>query len=144
MFVALQSTFTQWRSQNKQVMWAQHGYIQCAHNMHLLYRGTGACSAVKIFDLRSLLRPFLATNTIPSVLPVCSLHVHMKAIAHANNWSLTLHVAFHIILTRAPVNFYVGTGLGMHRCSYATAFICHTDMSSYIPSLLKQGPTPQE
>ena len=30
------------------------------------------------------------------VLPVCSLHVHMKAIAHANNWSLTL--AFHIFL----------------------------------------------
>ena len=27
----------------------------------------------------------------------------MKAIAHANNWSLTL--AFHIIFTRAPVNF---------------------------------------
>ena len=109
-------------------MWAQHGYIQCAHNMHLLYRGTGACSAVKIFDLRSLLRPFLATNTIPSVLPVCSLHVHMKAIAHANNWSLTLHVAFHIIFTWAPVNFYVGTDLGMHRYNYATAFTCHTDI----------------
>ena len=42
----------------------------------------------------------LATNTI---LPVCLLHVHMKAIAHANNWCLT--IAFHIIFTWAPVNF---------------------------------------
>ena len=55
------------------------------------------------YTLRSLLRLLLSTNTIPSVLPVCSLHVHMKAIAHANNWSLSL--AFHIILTWAPVNF---------------------------------------
>ena len=53
--------------------------------------------------LRSLLRLILATNTILSVVPVCSLHVHMKAIAHANNWSVTL--AFHIIFTQAPVNF---------------------------------------
>ena len=43
------------------------------------------------------------SNTILSVLPVCSLHVHMKAIMHANNWSLTL--AFHTIFTWAPVNF---------------------------------------
>ena len=58
---------------------------------------------VKLYTLKSLLRLLLATNTILSVLPVCSLHIHMKVIAHANNWSLTL--AFHIIFTRAPVNF---------------------------------------
>ena len=44
-------------------------------------------------------------NTILSVLPVCSLHVHMKVITHANNWSLTL--TFHNIklFTQTPVNF---------------------------------------
>ena len=47
--------------------------------------------------LTSLMRTFL------SVLPVCSLQVHMKAITHAKYWSLTL--AFQIIFTRAPVNF---------------------------------------
>ena len=46
---------------------------------------------------------YILTNTILLVLPVCSLHIHMKVIAHANNWSLTL--TFHIIFTRAPVNF---------------------------------------
>ena len=46
------------------------------------------------------MRPFLATNTILSVLPVCSLHVHMKVIAHANNL-----FDLSIIFTRAPVNF---------------------------------------
>ena len=63
-------------------------------------KGTGACCAptMKIFyTLRSLLRLLLTTNTISSVLPVCSLHVHMKVIAHANNLPLTL--PFHIIFT---------------------------------------------
>ena len=45
----------------------------------------------------------MATNTILSVLPVCSLHGHMKAMAHANKWSLTS--AFCNIFTWAPVNF---------------------------------------
>ena len=80
-------------------MWAQHGHI------HTSARGTGAHSCHEIFltlyNLRSLLR--LATNIILSLLPVCVLHVHMKAIAHANNWSLTS--AFHITFIRAPVNF---------------------------------------
>ena len=93
----------QWRSQDEQVTWAQHGHIQCARNMHLLGK-LGHAPAMKIFiTLTSLLRMFLATNTIVLVLPVCSLHVHMKEIAYANNLSLTL--AFHIIFTRAPVNF---------------------------------------
>ena len=26
----------QWRSQDEQVMWAQHGHIQCVRKMHLL------------------------------------------------------------------------------------------------------------
>ena len=58
---------------------------------------------LRLYTPRLLLRPFLAINTILSVLPVCSLHIHMKVIANANNRSLTL--AFHIIFTRAPVTF---------------------------------------
>ena len=51
-----------------------------------------------------------AANTIYSVLPVCSLHVHVKhAITHANKWFLTL--AFHIIFIQAPANFTWNTGL---------------------------------
>ena len=54
--------------------------------------------------MRSLLRLFSATNTILSVLPVCTLHVLVKlAITHANNWFLTL--AFYIIFTWATANF---------------------------------------
>ena len=66
-----------------------------------------------IYTLRSLLRLFLATNTILWALLVCLLHVHMKAIKHANNWSLTL--AFQIF-NWAQVNFtwaqaWVGPGV---------------------------------
>ena len=79
------------------------GHIQCACNTHLLEE-LGHAPAVKIlYTLRSLLRPFLAINIILSVLPVYLLHVHIKVIAHANNWSLTL--AFHIIFIWASVNF---------------------------------------
>ena len=76
----------QCHSQNEQVTWPQHGHIQCMRNTHLLVE-PGHGPAIKIFELytlRSLLRLLLATNTIISVLPVCSLHDHMKAIAHAN------------------------------------------------------------
>ena len=77
-------------------MWAQHG--QCMRDTHLLRH---APAIKKIYILKSLLRLFSATNTIPSVLPVCSLHVHIKiAITHR---SLTL--ALHIIFSRAPANF---------------------------------------
>ena len=78
----------QWRSQDEQVTWAQHGHIQCVHNTHLLGE-LGHAPTTKffwIYILSSLLKPFLATNTIFSVLHLCSLHVHMKVIAHANNW----------------------------------------------------------
>ena len=76
----------QCHSQNEQVTWPQHGHIQCMRNTHLLVE-PGHGPAIKIFELytlRSLLRSLLATNTIISVLPVCSFHDHMKAIAHAN------------------------------------------------------------
>ena len=46
-----------------------------------------------------------------SPIPTSLLHVHMKAIAHANNLPLTL--AFQVIFIRASVNFFVGTGPGM-------------------------------
>ena len=72
-----------------------------AYVTHQLLGELGHTPTMKIFcksyTLRSLLRLFLATNSILSVLPVCSLHVHMKVIVLANNWSLTL--AFHIIFT---------------------------------------------
>ena len=88
-------------------MWAQHGHIQCARNTHLLGE-LGHAPSMKVFFFEILhseitLRRFLATYTTLSVLPVCSLNIHMKAITHANNWSLTL--AFYIIFTWAPVNF---------------------------------------
>ena len=61
----------QWRSQGEQVTWAQHGHIWCTH---LLYWGM-LPRENEIYTLRSLLRSFLATNTIISVLPVCLLHM---------------------------------------------------------------------
>ena len=72
------------------------------------------------FTLRLPLRPFLTTNTILLVLPACSLHVHMKAIAHANNQSLTL-AKVYIIFFFSPdtIEFYVCIGRGMPWCSYA-------------------------
>ena len=53
---------------------------RCVCNMHLLGNLGHAptMQKVKIFILKSLLRSFSIQNTIPSVLPVCSLHVHMK------------------------------------------------------------------
>ena len=33
---ALQQQRAQWRSQDKQVTWPQHGHIQCTYNTHLL------------------------------------------------------------------------------------------------------------
>ena len=103
---ALQQQRAQWRSQDKQVTWPQHGHIQCTYNTHLLEKLGHLChkNVLKLYiTLWDHLRPFLATNTILSLLPVWSLDVHMKAITHANNWSLTL--AFHIIFTWALVNF---------------------------------------
>ena len=90
-------------------------------NMHLLGE-LGHAPAMKVFSvlytLRSLLRPFLTTNTIVSVLSVCSLHVHMKTITHANKWSLIL--AFHMLIYPGTSEFYMGRQLGMPGCSYAT------------------------
>ena len=76
----------------------------------------GHAPAMKIF-LHSQISSaaVFATNTILSVLPVCSLHVHMEAIAHANDWLLTL--AFYIIFTWAPVNLH-GHRPGMPSCSH--------------------------
>ena len=72
-------------------------------------RGTGAHS----------LRPFLATNTILSVLPVCSLHMSTCKWLHMLITGLIL--AFHIIFTRAPVNFmWAQTWVAMPGCCYAT------------------------
>ena len=91
----------QWHSQDELVTWAQYRHIQCAHNTHLLGE-LGHTPAMNFFPIihseiaSEILWPQIAT--ILSVLPVCTLHVHMKAISHANNWSLTF--AFYIIFTQ--------------------------------------------
>ena len=112
----------QWCSKDDQVMWAQHGHIQCVCNTHLL-RNWGTLPPWKCFKLnsrRSPQRPLLATNTILSVLPVCSLHVHMKTITQANNCMIFDRSFPHYFYLGAS-EFYVGTGPGMPGCSYATA-----------------------
>ena len=67
---------------------------------------------LKLYTLRLLLRPIFGQKHACTILSVCSLHVHMKAIAHANNWSLTL--AFHIIFTRTLVNLTCARLLQRH------------------------------
>ena len=69
------------------VTWAQHGHIPCAHNTHL-FGELGHAPAMKIFETvhsEIASEAFLATNTTLSAIPVFSLYVHMKAIAHAKN-----------------------------------------------------------
>ena len=62
-------------------MWAQHDHIQCVRNTHLLGE-LGHAPAIQIFfDSEIASEAFLATNTTLAVLPVCSLHVHMKVIS---------------------------------------------------------------
>ena len=113
--------FKQWCSQDEHVTWAQHRHIQCTCNMHLgkLARAHSHHENYALWD------HFWGcfSKTILSVLPICSLHVHMKAITHANNWSLTL--AFHTIFTQAPVNFMWAQAWvcpGVPGCSYTTGF----------------------
>ena len=48
----------------------------------------------------------------------------MKATTHANDWSLILTLAFQFYLGTGE--FYVGTGLGMPGCSYATGITVYT------------------
>ena len=82
----------QWHSQDEQVMWAQHGHTKHVCNTHLL-GNLGHAPAMKLYTLKNLLTLFLATNTIHSVLPACSLYVRMKlAIAHANKYDMYIHV----------------------------------------------------
>ena len=84
----------QWRSQDEQLMWAQHEYIQWAHNTHLLEGNWGMLPPWKFFEVYILRSLLMLCLVILSVLHVCLLHVHMKAITH---WSLTL--AFNIFST---------------------------------------------
>ena len=94
----MQIQLDSWCSQDEQVTWAHHGHIQCMPNTQLLGE-MGRAPTMKSFEI---IHPEVAVPFFQA-LPVCSLHVHMKVITHAYNWSLTL--AFHIIFTRAPVNF---------------------------------------
>ena len=61
---------------------AKMSMSQCVRNTHLL-GNLGHAPAMEKYTLKLLLRSFLATNTIHSVLLVRSLHVCMKlAISH--------------------------------------------------------------
>ena len=78
----------QWCSQDEQVTWAQHGHTQRVHSTHLL-GDLGHTPAMKIFQI---IHSEIASEAVfshkynSSVIPVCSLYIHMKlAIAHANN-----------------------------------------------------------
>ena len=62
-----------------------HGHTQCVHNMHLVgnLEHAPAMKNVKIIHSEIACDAVLPTNTIHSVLPVCSLHMEL-AIPHAN------------------------------------------------------------
>ena len=86
-WVVLLDGHTQWHNQDEQVTQAQHGhsmgtFITCVTGICYKIRHVPPCKNFKLDILRSLLGPFSATNTIPSVLLVCSLHVHMKFRSH--------------------------------------------------------------
>ena len=112
--------YSQWRSQDEQVTWAQHEHIQCARNM----RELGHALAMKVLHSEIASEAVFDHKYHSFSLTVCSLHVHMKATAHANNRSLTLALHnfifnFFIIFIPDTIEFYVGTGRGMPWCSYA-------------------------
>ena len=77
-------------------------HIQCTCNMHHLGE-LGHAPIVKIFETIQSEIAFEAFFGHKYILPECSLHVHMKVIAHTNNWPLTL--AFHVIFTQETMNF---------------------------------------
>ena len=89
---------------DEQVMWAQHGHIQCVRNMHLLME-LGHTPAMKIDPLwYCFWGPFWPQ------IPFFQSYLYARFTSTWKwlymliaNWSLTL--AFHIIFTRAPVNF---------------------------------------
>ena len=57
----------QWRSQDEQVTWAQHGHTHCVRSYMRLLGDLGHAPAMKIlnlYTLRPLLRPFSVTDTI--------------------------------------------------------------------------------
>ena len=101
-------------SQDEQVTWAQYGHTQCVLNTRLL----GHAPAMKNLKNCILRSKSLDTNTILSVLLICSLYIRMTpAIAHANNWLLTS--VFYTIFTRAPANFT------WHRLGYIGMLLRH-------------------
>ena len=98
---------SQRRSQDEQVTWVQHGHTQCGCNTHLL-GDLGHMKNLKIIHSEITSEAICGRNT------TIQTYLYVLAIAHANNWSLTL--AFYIIFTRAPANLtWVQAG-----CSYTT------------------------
>ena len=93
--------------------------VQSMCNMHLL----GDLRAHSRHEIRhpEITSEGILSHTL-SVLPVCSLHVHMKiVIPYVKKWSLTLaSTLFH----PGTNKFYVGTGSGMPRYGYTTAAPC--------------------
>ena len=95
--VCIEDLYSQWHSQDEQVMWALHGHIQCARTQH---------TSASVWKFLEIIHSEISSEAIFGHKYhsfSLSLHVHMKVITHANNWSLTL--TYHIIFTRAPVNF---------------------------------------
>ena len=115
---------TQWRSQDEQVTWAQHGHTQCVRiNTHLL-GDLGHTPAMKILHFEIASEAVVGHKYHSSDLPVCSLHVRMKlAITHAK---LIFDRNFLHYFYPGTSEFNVGTGPGMPGCSYAT-------VNSYVP-----------
>ena len=109
----------QWRSQDEQVTWAQHGHTQCVRiNMHLL-GDLGHTPAMKILHSEITSEAVFGHKYHSSDLPVNSLHVRMKlAITHAK---LIFDRNFLHYFYTGTSELNVGTGPGMPGCSYATA-----------------------
>ena len=94
----------QWRSQDEQVTWAQHGYTQYVRNTHLL-GDLGHAPAMKNFKI------------IHSEIASEAVFGHKY-----NSFRLTCMVASCKHETYPGTSeFYVGTGPGMPGCSYTTA-----------------------
>ena len=90
-------------------MWAQYGHTHCVHNMYLL----GNLGHTP--TLKSFVRLFLATNAIHSVL-LYACFMSTWNLRSCLIFDLSFLHYFHLHTNKC----YVGTGLGMPGCSYAT------------------------
>ena len=98
----------QWHSQDEQLTWAQHEYIQWARNTHLLEGNWGTLPPRKFFEvyiLRSLLMLFFGHS--------CSLTCMLASCPHESNHTLVFDLSFPHFFNWAPVSF-----------TWAQAWVC--------------------